>query len=128
MGFLLNPKDGLGVSGKCLRGSICASVGFENGLVCERRPWRAFKGQCVASEEAMLEVRSRHVFFSCAKCRNRTNVQSECAGVSESDRERQMSAISAICLGFVCVLLTMSPSTLFVSFSECARVVMDSCV
>ena len=31
----------------------------------------------------------------CAKCRDRTDVQSECARVSESDRECQMSAISA---------------------------------
>ena len=33
-------------------------------------------------------------YFS-AKCRNRTDVQSECARVSEGDGERQMGAISA---------------------------------
>ena len=41
-----------------------------------------------------LEVGTQNIFP--AKCRNRTNARSECARVSESDRECQMSAISAM--------------------------------
>ena len=48
----------------------------------------------LASKEAMLDLINRQEKIS-AKCQSRTNAQSECARVSESDRECQMSAISA---------------------------------
>ena len=54
------------------------------------------EGECLSvPEEALWEVRSRSEKMFPAKCRNRADVQSECARVSESNRERQMSAISA---------------------------------
>ena len=47
----------------------------------------------VGSGNVGSERSERKPFFS-AKCRNRADVQSECARMSESDRECQMSAIS----------------------------------
>ena len=57
-----------------------------NVLVCERGRWSGFEGQCVASEEAMWEARSRHVKILLREMSKSDKFPER---VRESERERQ---------------------------------------